>query len=189
MQSESFLQRWMHNEHSQNELRWLFPKEKFNIVFTDLFSCLVCWEQALSIRMIDIVVTGFTLLVVVFYTLVVLLLHLYWQLNSSKESRYWCGVFYWDMQWMSDMAIYKNTIKAISWSSCCWERLRGRGDSKKRFAYGVVYKLKVRRLMFLSTVKTSGLTTKTSLRPSHHRLYFCNKIFQMCNQKIKRLCH
>lgn len=116
MQSESFLQRWMHNEHSQNELRWLFPKEKFNIVFTDIFSCLIAGNK-LSIRMIDVVVTGFTLLVVVFYTLVVLLLHLYWQLNSSKESRYWCGVFYWDMQWMSDMAIYKNTIKAISWSS------------------------------------------------------------------------
>lgn len=51
--------------------------------------------------------------------------------------------------------------------------LLGRGsDSKKSFVYGILYKLKVRSLMFLSTVKTGGLTAKISLRPSHHRLYF-----------------
>lgn len=60
--------------------------------------------------------------------------------------------------------------------------LRGRSDSKKSFAYGILYKLKVRRLMFLSTVKTSGLTAKTSLRPSHHRLYF------KCVIKNSNLC-
>lgn len=126
--------------------------------------------------MTDIIVTGFTLLILVFYSLVVLLSHLYWQVYFSKESRSWscCCVLYWDMQWMSDTDIYKSAIKAISWSSCCWEDLRGRSNCRGSFACGVLYKLKVRRVMFLSTVKTSGLTAKARLRPSHHRLYFYN---------------
>lgn len=160
------------NKHSQNQLQWLYSsrrdwKDFWRNLSNSWFISVVFWEEALPL--------GTTKVVTSLCTAVCKL-----ALPRREDN----GVLYWNMQWASDTDICRSTIESVSWSSHCWEGLRGRSDSKKRFSQGVLYRRKVRILVFLCSIKTSGLTAKNKCLTSHQTSYYCNKVFQMCSQKI-----
>lgn len=91
-------------------------------------------------------------------------------------------VLYWNIKRASNVNIYKNMTEAISWSIIVG-KVWGGGVIPRNILHREYCASLVRSLVFLYTTKTTGLIAKNKHQTSHQRLYFCNKVFQMCSEK------